>query len=182
MNKYYYFYKLECNDSNCKEVYIGKTTSIYNRLHAHKNNCNNSNIISYNCKVYKFIRANGGWDNWLMYIIDEGTYSKEESKKIERKYIEKYGTLNQQFPGRTTKEYELKNKDIIRSQKKIYRLKNKEKYKAINKAYYLKNKEKYKEYRLNNKDKKKEYDKLYCLKNKDKKNAYQKQYRLINKK
>ena len=164
--KYYYFYKLECNDSNCKEVYIGKTTSIYNRLHAHKNNCNNSNIISYNCKVYKFIRANGGWDNWLMYIIDEGTYSKEESITIERKYIEKYGTLNCDIPGRSKKvynrQYFIKNKEKI----KAYRLKNKEKNKACQKAYRLKNKDKIIEYRIKNKDKIKAYQKQYRLKNK----------------
>ena len=157
--KYYYFYKLECNNSNCKEVYIGKTTCIYKRLIYHKSDCSNSNSREYNRKVYTCIRDNGDWNNWLMYIIHEGNYSLEESKKIERKYIEKYGTLNKVIPGRSHaeankawnlknkdyfKQYNLKNKDKIKAQKKesnkLYRLKNKEKIKAQKKAYYLKNK------------------------------------------
>ena len=133
MNKYYYFYKLECNDCDCKDVYIGKTTRIYKRLREHKYNCSNSISPNYNRKVYTCIRTNGGWDNWLMYIVEEGEYSKEESITIERKYVEKYGTLNQQFPGRShaeaNKAWNLKNKDKIKAYKKAYqkqyRLKNK---------------------------------------------------------
>ena len=138
MKKYYYFYKLACND--CDDVYIGKTTGIYARLGRHKHCCNNSNSNRYNLKVYKCMRENGGWNNWLMYVIDEGKYSVDDSKKIERKYIDKYGTLNKCIPGRSIKEsdkqYRLKNKD----KKKAYRLKNKEKNKAYQKQYYLKNK------------------------------------------
>ena len=148
MKKYYYFYKLACNDCDCKDVYIGKTTDIYVRLISHKSTCNNINSNRHNCKVYKCIRANGGWENWLMYIIDEGEYSVDESTTIERKYVDKYGTLNYQFPGRSQKEkdkaYYLKNIDKIKVQKKAYMkqyyLKNKEKKKAYMKQYRLKNK------------------------------------------
>jgi len=166
MNKYYYFYKLECND--CDDVYIGKTTCIYSRLISHRYRCMNINSPTYNCKVYTFIRANGGWENWLMYIIDEGEYSKEESKKIERKYIEKYGTLNHYLPGRSKKEsqkeYYLKNTDKIKAYQKEY-----------NRQYRLKN--------INNiKAREKEYKKEYYKKNKQRLDAYRIEYRKKNKK
>ena len=146
MKKYYYFYKLCCN--TCKEVYVGKTVNIHNRLRQHKSNCTNINDSKYNSKVYTCIRENGGWEQWLMYIIDEGLFTLEESKNIERKYIETYGTLNIAIPNRSKEEYHIlwneynkehrqkynqknyqQNKDAIKLQKKLYYEKNKD---AIN--------------------------------------------------
>ena len=103
MKKYYYFYKLACND--CEEVYVGKTCNIQNRLYAHKGRCNNINSRGYNSKVYKCIRENGGWEQWLMYIIHEGEYTVEESKNIEKKYVVKYGTLNSEIPNNDRQKY-----------------------------------------------------------------------------
>ena len=131
MKKYYYFYKLCCND--CEEVYVGKTVNICDRLKAHKSNCTNINSREYNYKVYTCIRQNGGWENCLMYIIHEGEYTLEESKNIERKYIETYGTLNIAIPNNDRQkyksEYREKNKDAIKLQRKLYYEKNKD---AIN--------------------------------------------------
>jgi len=31
--------------------------------------CKNEKSSNYNCKLYKAIRANGGWDNWVMEIV-----------------------------------------------------------------------------------------------------------------
>ena len=145
MKKYYYFYKLACNDCDCKDVYIGKTTRIANRLRGHKSDCTNINARGYNCKVYKCIRDKGGWDNWLMYILDEGLYSVEESVTIERKYVEKYGTLNHEIPGRTEKEYmrnfQKKNKEKIKDANKLYYQKNKDAINLQHKLHYEKNKD-----------------------------------------
>ena len=151
MKKYYYFYKLACN--TCKEVYVGKTCNIQNRLKSHKSSCTNINRCGYNSKVYKCIRENGGWEQWLMYIIHEGEYTVEESKNIEKKYVVKYGTLNSEIPNiydrqkykryfnqknyqqnkdalkKRSREYYEKNKDAINVKKKLYREKNKD---AIN--------------------------------------------------
>jgi hypothetical protein len=63
-------YKIICKDQNIKDVYVGHTTSFAQRKHAHKQNCINSKAKHYNCKVYEVIRANGGWSNWSMEIIN----------------------------------------------------------------------------------------------------------------
>ena len=129
MKKYYYFYKLCCDE--CEEVYVGKTVNIYDRLRHHKSSCTNINGSEYNYKVYKCIRENGGWEQWLMYIIHEGEYTVEESKNIERKYVETYGTLNIAIP----------NNDRQKLKRKLYYEKNKEIFELKRKLYYEKNKD-----------------------------------------
>jgi len=161
MKKYYYFYKLCCNE--CEEVYVGKTFRLCNRLKQHKSHCNNINSSEYNRKIYTCIRENGGWDQWLMYIIHEGEYTLEESKKIERKYIETYGTLNIEIPNRSKEEYNIlwnecnkehrqkymrnfnqknyqQNKDALIKRSREFYEKNKDAINLKKKLYYQKNK------------------------------------------
>ena len=57
-------YGIYCKDKNVLEIYIGSTYDEIEREHNHKSDCNNENNKSYDLKVYKFIRANGGYDNW----------------------------------------------------------------------------------------------------------------------
>ena len=64
------FYKLSCKDKSITEVYIGSTTNFTKRKHAHKSASNNSNNKKYTAQKYKFIRENGGWDNWEMIEIE----------------------------------------------------------------------------------------------------------------
>ena len=63
-------YKLCCKDHNVKEVYVGSSTNFVERKKNHKTSCNNPNGKDYNLKVYQFIRANGGWSNWNMVLIE----------------------------------------------------------------------------------------------------------------
>ena len=83
-------YKICCNDLQIKEIYIGSTCNFTQRKYSHKRVCNNELLKTpcVNSKLYKFIRENGGWDNWDM---------------IE---LKKYPTLNKQVPSRTKKEYQ----------------------------------------------------------------------------
>ena len=60
-------YKITCIDPSITDVYVGHTTNFVQRKHAHKQCCINEK--SNNCKLYKTIRANGGWDNWVMEIV-----------------------------------------------------------------------------------------------------------------
>jgi len=63
-------YKLACRDMSVKEIYIDHTTDLTKRKCRHKATCNNSNDSKYNLYVYRFIRDNGGWNNWEMVILE----------------------------------------------------------------------------------------------------------------
>tara|TARA_R110000772_G_scaffold29027_1_gene72856 strand:+ start:685 stop:1194 length:510 start_codon:yes stop_codon:yes gene_type:complete len=117
-------YKIFCNDLNVPEIYVGSTCSFINRKYGHKSNCHNEHFPGYNFKVYKFIRANGGWENWEMVIIDEQSVeNKYQKENLEREWIESLGsTLNTQIPNRTKQEYN----DTHREEIKQYYLKNRD--------------------------------------------------------
>jgi hypothetical protein len=63
-------YKITCKDITVKDVYVGHTTNFVQRKNTHRRSCINHKSSNYNCKVYKAIRANGGWNNWVMEIIN----------------------------------------------------------------------------------------------------------------
>ena len=63
-------YKICCNDITITDCYVGHTTNFSQRKSQHKSSCNNENSEQYNSFVYKFIRENGGWDNWNMIEIE----------------------------------------------------------------------------------------------------------------
>ena len=62
-------YKITCNDTSIKDVYVGHTTNFVQRKYAHKQNCINSKSTNHKCKLYSIIRANGGWTNWTIEIV-----------------------------------------------------------------------------------------------------------------
>tara|TARA_R110001592_G_C12875387_1_gene724171 strand:- start:43 stop:615 length:573 start_codon:yes stop_codon:yes gene_type:complete len=136
-------YKLCCKDPTIEDIYIGSTTNFRNRKSTHKSMCNNSYYSDYNNKVYKFIRENGGFENWDMILIQYYSCNgKRQLEAKEREYIEILkSTLNTNIPTRTKKEY---NQDT-----KINRLEwvnnNNDKIKNNRKNYYENNKEKLKE-------------------------------------
>lgn len=152
-------YKLCCKDTNITDFYIGSTTSFRHRKSQHKSDCNNEKRQNYNCKLYNFIRENGGWENWDMILIEYYKCdTKLELEKKEREIIENLKpTLNKSIPTRTDKEYQ-----------KQYREDNKEKIKDYDKIRYENNKEKLlekrKEFYEKNKDKilEKQQEKITC--------------------
>ena len=62
-------YKITCNDTSVKDVYVGHTTNFVQRKYAHKQNCINSKSTNHKCKLYSIIRENGGWSNWKIEIV-----------------------------------------------------------------------------------------------------------------
>ena len=125
-------YKLCSKDTDITDIYIGSTTSFRHRKINHKSDCNNEKGRNYNYDVYKFIRENGGWENWDMILIEYYKCdTKLELEKREREVIENLKpSLNRFIPTRTKKEYD-----------KIKYEKNKEQYKEYFKDYYEDNKE-----------------------------------------
>ena len=159
-----YFYKICCKDINIKEIYIGHTTDFTRRKYSHGHACYNEKQKDYNMRIYKFIRDNGGWDNWDMILIEhcncenrlcalrkereyiehfEATLNKQIPTQTSAEYMRnKYGTtLNKQTPTQTHKEYYQQNRDRILAQKKEYNNQHKEHIKEYSKQYKLDNKD-----------------------------------------
>ena len=82
-------YKITCKDTLCKEVYVGHTTNFVQRKHSHKQSCKNDKSENYNCKLYQTIRNHGGWENWIMEIINYVNCKDHfEAKQKKNEYID----------------------------------------------------------------------------------------------
>jgi len=146
-------YKLCCKNPEIKDIYVGHTTDFTKRKYQHKSCCNNSSLKNYNINVYKFIRDNGGWNNFDMVMIEQHSCeNKLEAHKRERYWLETLNaTLNIQIPSRTDEEYDKnyrkKNREYIVERKKKYYDENKERFIEQKKKYYENNKKKINERR-----------------------------------
>ena len=123
-----FIYKLCCRDPTITDIYIGHSTDFKQRNQAHKNHCNNINSNSYNEYKYRFIRENGGYQNWIMIkLYDYPCNSKREAEAEETKtMIELGATLNSMKPFITEeekkeydKEYYNDNKTEINEKAKV---------------------------------------------------------------
>tara|TARA_R110001606_G_scaffold296520_1_gene444317 strand:+ start:206 stop:652 length:447 start_codon:yes stop_codon:yes gene_type:complete len=103
-------YKIYCLDSEITECYIGSTEDFSQRRSEHKSVCNNINDSRHNFKVYKFIRANGGWDNFIIeQIID---CDIEDRYDCELYYFKLFkASLNSIFPKRSQTQYYIDNRE-----------------------------------------------------------------------
>ena len=124
-------YKITCKDPLIKDIYVGHTTNFVQRKHAHKQSCINVKSRNYKLKLYEVIRANGGWKNWKMEIIDLFNLNDqyEARQKEQEYYISLNASLNSNEPC-TTKNSTIIKKNI---EKKIY-------YCKVCNTYFLNNK------------------------------------------
>jgi hypothetical protein len=131
--------------------YIGSTTSFVKRKANHKSDCKNPKKKSFNFPLYKFIRANGGWDNGFeMVLIQEYPLCKNslELEMYEREHYEAFQpNLNAKATYLTEEErkdyrltYYNNNKAVFLKRSNDYYLNNKEHCKEKCRIYYLKNK------------------------------------------
>ena len=146
-------------------MYVGSTISFNKRILKHKSNCNNEKGEKYNMPVYKYIRDNGGIDNFNFEIIFKvNCYNKYELELVERSYIDDLKPkMNKHIPTRTKKErYEtdeeyrnnikqkradryIKDKDVIKDKGRKYYCDNKETKINYSRDYYKKKKDELKE-------------------------------------
>jgi len=133
-----FIYKLCCKNTEIKQIYIGSTTNFKNRKCDHKTNCNNSKRPHYNLKVYKFIRENGGFENWDMILIKNvNVDSKLQLHKKEREFIEKLKPeLNMSLPASSDIEYQESTKKHYSQKRKEHYRQNIEKVKKYQKDNY----------------------------------------------
>lgn len=62
-------YKIQ-HKFNPELLYIGHTVNFVRRVSLHKHCINNVNCVEYNFKVYRMMRENGGWNNFMVSIIE----------------------------------------------------------------------------------------------------------------
>ncbi len=192
-------YKLECKDHKVTEIYVGATTDFYRRKNNHKQKCiNKDGKVEWNEPKYRFMRLNGGWNNWNMLVIEEvNARNKRHLNQIEAKYIrelkaelncfipqdideglegkewrKEYRAKNSEKLAEKSKEYRAKNAEKIAQNYKEYHEKNREKIAEQRKGYYEKNREKLaekmKKYYEKNREKLAEKSKEYHEKNREK--------------
>ena len=121
-------YKIVCKDPEITECYVGSTTSHSKRKSRHKSSCNNEKSKDYNYPVYRYIRDNGGWDNWEFVLLEDYPCRNKKQLNIrERFWFEKLGArLNSIYPQRSMKEWKEENKEKIKERKIKYYEDNKE--------------------------------------------------------
>jgi hypothetical protein len=120
-------YKICCKDPDITDIYIGSTTELTKRRYKHKQSCVSPKQVHHNLTVYKYIRDNGGWDNWEVVKIENYKCNcREDLFKRERELFEILKpTLNKNRPiifveekKKYDKEYRQANKDEINKRKR----------------------------------------------------------------
>jgi|TARA_R110000851_G_scaffold216587_1_gene369547 Holliday junction resolvase-like predicted endonuclease len=152
MSRTGYVYEIKCKDSSIKDRYIGSSWDTDFREKQHKSMCNNINAHNYNTTIYKYIRENGGWDNFeLVVIYTEECENLKERRILEQNFIDEYGgiefLLNEMDAVLSkVKEKERKdrwtkdNAERVKKTKSNWYQKNKELTKERSRQHYYKNK------------------------------------------
>lgn len=126
----YFIYKISCKDQNIPDVYSGSTMDLTKRSRMHKSCCNNPKSEKYNQLKYRVIRQNGGWDNWIIEVVE----IYECTSKVEARIREQFWTNQNNNSLNINKAYtELKGKDYSNN----YRLSHKAQFNIYNKNYRL---------------------------------------------
>jgi hypothetical protein len=89
-------YKISCRDETVQDVYIGQTTNFERRKWFHARDS-----ITSSTKLYEFIRAHGGWDNWEMNVLCTYTCkNRGQASRLEWIWWTRLGgALNTVVPG-----------------------------------------------------------------------------------
>ena len=93
-------------DYNNANIYIGSTINFIVRKNKHKYCCNNENLIEYNEKKYRYIRENGGWDEWRMIEVEKYPCNDRREAEAREEYWRSYfnSQLNSKKSYRTDEE------------------------------------------------------------------------------
>ncbi len=94
--KNYSIYKIFCKNPAVKDIYVGSTTRLKDRIKTHKTTINNPNNPHSKYKLYTVIKENGGWDNWQHEVLEElVNVEKIDARKREEEWTKQLGaTLN----------------------------------------------------------------------------------------
>ena len=78
-------YKIEHIDDE-KLVYVGHTTNFIKQKDYHRSSFYNEKGTKYNCRVYKMMRDNGGWEMFRMIEIEK--YPCNDKREAEKRETE----------------------------------------------------------------------------------------------
>jgi hypothetical protein len=151
----YTFYKL----SIAGKCYVGSTENFDRRIVIHKSRCYNEKDKKHNCKLYQYMRQNGGFEKVDIMIIDKIIYNnKDEARQMETNFMLSFNAeLNSVYPKRSKKERYEANKESITKQRHNFYQENRERLCLKDRERYEKNKESVKErvkkYREENREK-----------------------------
>ena len=142
-------YTIRCKDPNLPLLYVGGTLNFRNRKFNHKSDCNNGTSKKYNMKVYKMIRDNGGWDNFIMKEYAKFPCNDKVELNIEEERVRVMlgGNMNtnkaySELKGNEyCKQYNEEHREEISEKMKEYYQENKEHIKQTTLQYYHDNKE-----------------------------------------
>jgi hypothetical protein len=139
-NKYEHsiLYKIRHKTEEIKDCYAGSTAGAFGvRKSQHKRNVCNPQSRDYMLHVYAFIRSHGGWDAWIMELIE--VYPCQNRKELLRRegyWVKTLGaTLNIHMPGRTKKEHYEDNKEDIAAKNKARYVVCRDRKLAVNKIW-----------------------------------------------
>jgi len=178
-------YKICCKNENILDCYIGHTTNLKSRKAEHKYNCNTETAKSYSIKLYKFIRDNGGWNDWdIIKIEDYPCDNKKQAVSRENYWcFELKSTLNSIMPILNIENQDNYNKKISEInklktiEKRQQQREERIKYLEDNKEQILQHqKEKRKEYTNKKREKINEYTREYNQKTKERRAELSKIY------
>jgi len=114
-------YKIYCEDEGVDEFYIGSSANLKVRINNHKTDCHNINSEKYNRKLYTYIRANFGFENFIVKTLERFPCENELAlRQREQKWInELKPTLNSNRSYKTyaDKQEEWKRYELTRPNK-----------------------------------------------------------------
>jgi hypothetical protein len=157
--KTYIIYEITCIDKNIEYSYVGSTLNFRSRKSQHKHSLTMLNNPSFNLNIYKFIRENGGWDNFEMRPLEEFKCETNTQSKIREQYwIDlKQSNLNSRKAFNTSSQYYIDNRDKFLDKATQYRNNNKTIIAEAQHEYYINNKDNLlnyqHQYQINNKTK-----------------------------
>lgn len=98
----YSIYIIRKKDIRDTNTYVGMTQNFRGRKCAHKSS---SKSLKPTGNIDKYIKENGGWDNFIMYEIETGIENKIQAQEIEDDYRRLYEcTLNKNRSGNVTED------------------------------------------------------------------------------
>lgn len=98
---------------------MGKTTDSNKRKYDHQGRCNNENNRAFYLKLYSFIRAHGGFDNFVMEIVEKiKCDNNTESLMKEKEWYDRIDSqLNSNVPIYDNKEEKNQSRRIYHAKK-----------------------------------------------------------------